>query len=132
MKTITPEQIAYISERLHAAGHTIVFTHGIFDLVDPELIHHFREAAKLGSHLIVALQADEAGQRLYGKRALIPLQDRMEVLAAMEMISFVTWFNEETPESLLRSLKPDVVLESRDDISKIIEKIVKLPSTSSS
>jgi D-beta-D-heptose 7-phosphate kinase/D-beta-D-heptose 1-phosphate adenosyltransferase len=132
MKTIPPEQIAGLSEQLHAAGHTIVFTHGIFDLVEPGLIHHFRHAAKLGTYLVVALQNDEMAQRLYSdKRAFVPLQDRLEVLAAMEMISYVTWFNEETPEKLVHMLKPDVIVDSKDDISKIIDKIVKLPSSSS-
>ena len=126
---IPPEQIAGWSEQLHAAGQTLVFTHGVFDLVHPDLIDHFREAASLGTHLVVALYTDEMARRIYGeKRSLIPLQDRMEVLAAMEMIRCVTWFDEETPESIVRKLKPDRIVDISDDGSELIKKIVNLPS----
>ena len=129
MKMIPPDEIAGLCERLHAAGKTVVFTHGLFDLVLPGLIDHFREASRLGTHLVVALYTDEVARRIYGeKRSLIPLQERMEVLAAMEMISYVTWFNEETPESIVRKLKPDVIVDIGDDVSKVIDKIVNLPS----
>lgn len=130
MKTVPPEQIAGLSERLHAAGNTIVVTHGVFDLVHPDLIDQFRKAAKLGTHLVVALYSDEMARKIYGeKRSLIPLQDRVEVLAAMEMISYVTWFNEETPENLVRELRPDVIVKVNDDLSRMIDKIVNLPSS---
>ena len=130
MKTVPPQEIAGVSERLHADGNTIVFTHGVFDLLHPDLIDQFRKAAKLGTHLVVALYSDEMVGKIYGeKRSLIPLQDRVEVLAAMEMISYVTWFHEETPENLVRELRPDVIVKVNDDLLRVIDKIVNLPSS---
>jgi bifunctional ADP-heptose synthase (sugar kinase/adenylyltransferase) len=131
MKIIPPEDVAALCERLHAAGTTIVFTHGVFDLVHPDLILQFREASKRGNHLIVALHTDDATERIYGgKRPLVRLSDRMELLAAMEMISYVTWIDEGSPADLIRAAKPDVIIDTEDDLSKIIDRILDLPTSS--
>src|SRR5687768_1008287 len=104
MKTISPEDIGALCERLRDAGATIVFTHGVFDLLHPGHINHLRTARDKGTHLIVALNTDDSARMLYGPgRPLIGLEDRAEVLAAMEMVSYVTWFNDESPERLIQA-----------------------------
>jgi rfaE bifunctional protein nucleotidyltransferase chain/domain len=115
MKIVPPENVASLCEQLHTEGGILVFTNGVFDLIHPGHIHYLREARRLGSHLIVALNTDDSTRKIKGeKRPLMSLEDRAEILAAMEMISYVTWFNEETPENIIRKVKPDVLVKGGD------------------
>ena len=102
-------------EQLRAEGSKIVFTNGVFDLVHPGHIHYLKEARRLGSHLVVALNTDESTRKIKGeRRPLMNLEERAEILAAMEMISYVTWFSEDTPEHIIRLVKPDVLVKGGD------------------
>ncbi len=69
----------------------------------------------MGDRLVVAVNADETVAKLKGRgRPLVPLEERMEVLAALEMVDYVVAFEEETPARAIRVLGPDVLVKGGD------------------
>jgi D-beta-D-heptose 7-phosphate kinase/D-beta-D-heptose 1-phosphate adenosyltransferase len=110
---------AALSRRLAAlrrAGKRIVFTNGCFDLIHPGHVRYLRAARRLGDVLVVGLNSDRSARRL-GKgpgRPLVREADRAEVLAALEMVDFVTLFAEDTPLDLIRRVRPDVLVKGGD------------------
>jgi rfaE bifunctional protein nucleotidyltransferase chain/domain len=114
-KIVSPDQIATHCERLRKESHRLVFTNGVFDLLHAGHIQYLRDARALGTNLVVALNTDESTQKIKGpQRPLIPLAERLEVLAAMEMVDVVTWFSEDTPEPVIREVKPAVLVKGGD------------------
>jgi rfaE bifunctional protein nucleotidyltransferase chain/domain len=78
-------------------------------------VKYLEDARELGTHLIVALNSDASTRKIKGEqRPFIPLQQRMEVLAALRCISYVTWFEEETPAEVIRKVSPDVLVKGGD------------------
>jgi rfaE bifunctional protein nucleotidyltransferase chain/domain len=115
MKIIPPQSVSSLCESLRAGQSIIVFTNGVFDLLHPGHIDYLRKARNLGTHLIVAVNTDESTRRIKGEnRPLIELAQRAEVLAALEMVSYVTWFDEDTPEQIIRHVKPNVLVKGGD------------------
>jgi len=93
----------------------IVFTNGCFDLIHPGHVRYLRKAKQLGDVLVVALNSDTSVRRLKGPtRPLVPQGARCEVMAALEMVDFVTVFNEDTPYKLIARLQPDVLVKGGD------------------
>ncbi len=104
-----------VRARLRREGRKVVFTNGCFDLIHGGHVHLFREAKAQGDVLIVAVNSDASIQRLKGPtRPIFPLAERMEVLAALEDVDFVTWFEEDTPRNIIVSLLPDVLVKGGD------------------
>ena len=98
-----------------ALGQTIVFTNGVFDLVHRGHVEALAGAKALGQRLVVGVNDDDSVRRLKGSaRPLAPLEDRMIVLAALESVDLVTPFAEDTPEELIRALRPDVLVKGSD------------------
>lgn len=104
--------------------HPIVFTNGVFDLLHRGHVTYLDEAAQLGSTLIVAINSDASARRL-GKgpdRPLNPVDDRAALLAALECVTAVTFFEEDTPVEIIRRLKPDLIVKGGDyDMEKLPE-----------
>lgn len=93
----------------------IVFTNGCFDLLHKGHVTYLERARNAGDILVVALNTDRSVQEIKGpSRPINPLENRLEVLAALESVDFVTWFDESTPESLIQKLKPDVYAKGGD------------------
>lgn len=93
----------------------IVFTNGCFDLLHAGHVRYLRAARALGDVLVVALNSDASVRRLKGPdRPLVTLRDRAEVMAALEMVDYVTSFGESTPLRLIRELEPDVLVKGGD------------------
>jgi rfaE bifunctional protein nucleotidyltransferase chain/domain len=93
----------------------IVFTNGCFDLLHKGHVTYLERAHKLGDGLIVAVNSDASVKRLKGSdRPLNTLSDRLEVLAALESVDFVTWFEEDTPLKLITFLEPKVLVKGGD------------------
>ena len=93
-----------------------VFTNGVFDLLHRGHVTYLARARALGSSLIVALNSDRSAQRL-GKGADRPinvLADRLALVAALEAVSLVTWFEADTPFELIVALRPDVLVKGGD------------------
>jgi rfaE bifunctional protein nucleotidyltransferase chain/domain len=93
-----------------------VFTNGVFDLLHRGHVTYLAQARALGAALVVALNGDASARRL-GKGADRPvngLEDRMALVAALESVSAVTWFDEDTPAAIIEALKPEVLVKGGD------------------
>lgn len=105
----------------------VVFTNGVFDVLHRGHVTYLEKARALGASLVVALNTDASAKRL-GKGADRPLNsqlDRAMVMAALESVSMVTWFDEDTPLELISALKPDVLVKGGDyDMRKLAETAV--------
>ena len=93
----------------------VVFTNGCFDLLHKGHVTYLEEARRQGGILIVALNSDASVKRLKGEsRPLCPLADRLEVVAALESVDFVVWFDSDDPLETILKLKPDVLVKGGD------------------
>lgn len=111
-------------ERVVALPRPVVFTNGVFDVLHRGHATYLAQARALGGSLVVALNTDTSARRL-GKGPDRPLnneQDRAVIMAALESVSLVTWFDEDTPTALISELKPDILVKGGDyDMSKLAE-----------
>jgi len=108
-------ELISIRRTLRREGQTVVFTNGCFDLLHGGHIRLFREAKRRGDVLIVALNTDASVRRIKGPlRPIFPLKERLEVLAAVADIDYLTWFSEETPRKTIAALLPDVLVKGGD------------------
>ena len=108
-----------------AAGlaRPLVFTNGVFDLLHRGHVTYLAEARALGAAMAVALNSDASARRL-GKgddRPVNALEDRMAVVAALESVSLVTWFDEDTPLARILECRPERLVKGGD---WAVEKIV--------
>lgn len=104
-----------LAGRSRARATKVVFTNGCFDLLHKGHITYLEKARKQGSILVVALNSDDSVKRLKGpQRPVNRLEDRMEVVASLESVDYVTWFEEDTPLELIVMLRPDVLVKGGD------------------
>jgi D-glycero-beta-D-manno-heptose 1-phosphate adenylyltransferase len=102
-------------ERLRAAGRKLVFTNGCFDILHVGHVRYLREARALGDDLLVAVNSDRSVRSLKGEgRPVVGEAERAETLAALEAVSLVTVFDEDSPRSLIAALLPDVLVKGGD------------------
>ncbi len=102
--------------RCATLARPLVFTNGVFDILHLGHATYLAQARALGQSLLVAINSDASVKRL-GKgddRPINPLQDRMSLLAALEAVSVVTWFDQDTPLDVIRLVKPDVLVKGGD------------------
>lgn len=105
-----------LAARVAALPRPVVFTNGVFDVLHRGHATYLAQARALGSSLVLALNTDASARRL-GKGPNRPLnneQDRAAMAAALESVSLVTWFDENTPEALIDILKPDILVKGGD------------------
>ena len=106
------------------ANGPVVFTNGVFDVLHRGHASYLAQARSLGGSLVVALNSDASAKRL-GKGPDRPLNnelDRAALMAALESVSLVTWFDEDTPLEIITELRPDVLVKGGDyDMSKLAE-----------
>ncbi len=106
----------------------LVFTNGVFDLLHRGHVTCLAQARALGAALLVALNGDASAHRL-GKgphRPLNALEDRMALVASLEAVDAVTWFDDDTPLALIEACRPEVLVKGGDWPA---EKIVGAPET---
>lgn len=111
-------------ERLKTLPRPLVFTNGVFDVIHRGHVVYLAQARALGASLIVALNTDASAKRLDKgpNRPLNNEADRAVVIAALESVSLVTWFDEDTPLELIAELKPDLLVKGGDyDMQKLAE-----------
>lgn len=101
-----------------AAGlpRPLVFTNGCFDILHRGHVTYLAQARALGASLVVGVNSDESVRRQNKApdRPVNPLADRMAVLAALEPVSLVIPFDEDTPLELILGLRPDVLVKGGD------------------
>jgi D-beta-D-heptose 7-phosphate kinase/D-beta-D-heptose 1-phosphate adenosyltransferase len=104
-----------IRNQLKHQDKKVVFTNGCFDLLHSGHIHLFREARKKGDVFIVAVNDDYSIRKIKGtSRPIFPLKERIEILAAIEDIDYLTSFSEEIPQKIIARLQPDVLVKGGD------------------
>ncbi|HVZ80354.1 MAG TPA: adenylyltransferase/cytidyltransferase family protein [bacterium] len=110
MGTILKEGGLRLVKDLRTQGQKVVLAFGVFDLLRVGHTRYLREAKGLGDILVLALASDDSIQRTLGPgRPLLPLEDRIGILAAFEMVDFVTSYSEDDVVPFLNALKPDVL-----------------------
>lgn len=119
-KLCPPEDLA---ARIRALPRPIVFTNGCFDILHRGHVTYLAQARALGASLVVAANSDASVKRL-GKgddRPVNTLADRMALLAALECVSLVTHFDEDTPLQRILDCQPDVLVKGGDwPVDKIV------------
>jgi rfaE bifunctional protein nucleotidyltransferase chain/domain len=113
--------------RMAALPRPVVFTNGVFDVLHRGHATYLAQARALGASLVVALNTDASARRL-GKGPDRPLNnqaDRAVLIAALESVSLVTFFDEDTPLELITALKPDLLVKGGDyDMDSLAETAV--------
>jgi D-beta-D-heptose 7-phosphate kinase/D-beta-D-heptose 1-phosphate adenosyltransferase len=97
-----------------AAGKKVVFTNGCFDIIHLGHVRYLRDAKALGDVLVIGLNSDKSVSRIKPGRPINPEGHRAEILSSLEMVDYVTLFDEETPYELIKLLKPDVLVKGGD------------------
>lgn len=93
----------------------IVFTNGCFDVLHFGHVHYLLEAKKLGDILVVGLNSDDSVRRLKGPtRPINGEKERAFVLASLAFVDYITLFEEDTPENLIKVVQPDVLVKGGD------------------
>ena len=112
-KLCPPEQLG---ARVAALPRPLVFTNGVFDLLHRGHVSYLAQARALGASLLVAVNGDASARRLEKgpDRPINTLADRAAVIAALEAVSLVTWFDEDTPLALVVAARPDVLVKGGD------------------
>jgi D-beta-D-heptose 7-phosphate kinase/D-beta-D-heptose 1-phosphate adenosyltransferase len=114
-KILSRKKAREVIRALKAAGKKIVFTNGCFDVIHAGHVRYLRKARSLGDLLVIGMNSDRSVRRLKGPgRPLIREADRAELLAALEMVDYVTVFGEDTPAALIGEIEPDVLVKGGD------------------
>jgi rfaE bifunctional protein nucleotidyltransferase chain/domain len=122
-KICAPDQLA---GRIATLPRPLVFTNGCFDILHRGHATYLAQARSLGASMLVAVNSDASVKR-QGKgddRPINMLEDRMAVLAALECVSLVTWFDEDTPIARILESRPDILVKGGD---WTIDRIVGAP-----
>jgi len=112
---VTIDEAARLAERLRAEGKRIVLANGCFDLLHVGHLRYLRAARGLGDVLFVGLNSDAAVARLKGPgRPLMGVQERVEMLQALRDVDHVVIFDDDTADTLIARLRPDVHAKGTD------------------
>ena len=114
---------AQLTARVAGLARPLVFTNGCFDILHRGHVTYLAQAATLGAGLVVSLNSDASVKR-QGKGADRPvndLGDRLAVMAALECVTLVTWFDEDTPLQRILECRPDILVKGGDwPLDKIV------------
>ena len=117
---------ADLAARVAAMPRPRVFTNGCFDILHRGHVTYLAQARTLGASLMIAVNSDASVKNLgkAGERPVNPLEDRMALLAALECVSLVTWFDEDTPLQRILECQPEILVKGGD---WAVEQIVGAP-----
>jgi D-beta-D-heptose 7-phosphate kinase/D-beta-D-heptose 1-phosphate adenosyltransferase len=114
-RVLTQRDTAALVQAERAAGRTIVFTNGVFDILHPGHVRYLQAARALGDVLIVGLNGDESVRRNKGpERPLTPELERGELLASLACVDAVVIFHEDIPDAIIRLVQPNVLVKGAD------------------
>lgn len=109
------DEAVALARQTQAAGKTVVFTNGVFDLLHVGHVRYLRQAKALGDVLIVAVNSDRSARGNKGpSRPIVPEQERAELIAALDVVDAVAIFDEPTPFAIISSVRPDVLVKGAD------------------
>jgi D-glycero-beta-D-manno-heptose 1-phosphate adenylyltransferase len=115
MKLIERQTAQELVQQLKEQGKVVVFTNGCFDILHAGHVRYLTAARELGDCLIVGLNSDQSVKRLKGSaRPINQQQDRAEVLAGLYAVDYIVIFSDETAESLVAELQPDIYVKGGD------------------
>lgn len=115
------DELRTIIAEAKAKGQVVVFTNGCFDLLHRGHVYLLREAKALGDLLIVAINNDISVKAIKGPaRPILPETDRVELIAAMEMVDYVVLFGEPDPYNTIVALRPKMLVKGGDWTSEEI------------
>lgn len=109
------EALASILHAWQQENKKIVFTNGCFDILHRGHIEYLAKAADFGDVLVIGLNSDDSVSRIKGPHR--PIQDeisRAHIMAALEFVDLVVYFNEDTPYDLIKTVQPDVLVKGAD------------------
>ncbi len=114
-KVVAGTELDALLSSWRAAGRRVVFTNGCFDVLHAGHVQYLRFAASKGDRLIVGVNDDASVRRLKGEtRPVNGIEDRLEVLAALEMVDAVTSFGEDTPLEIIQRVSPNALVKGED------------------
>ena len=114
-KIVSLDRAFELVDELKRQGKRVVFTNGCFDLLHPGHTRYLSEARALGDVLIVAVNSDRTVHTLKGPiRPIFPESDRVEILAALESVDYVTIFDDLTPQAIIARMLPHVLAKGGD------------------
>lgn len=114
-KILTLEQARQKADFLRHNGKKIVFTNGCFDLVHAGHISSFQQARSFGDVLFVGVNSDSSIRHIKGeKRPIVGENDRLKLLEAVDCVDHLILFDDDTPEELIKAVKPDVLVKGKD------------------
>jgi rfaE bifunctional protein nucleotidyltransferase chain/domain len=121
-KLIEPEKLEETIRLLRAQNATLATLNGSFDLLHAGHLYIIHEASKQADFLIVALNSDASVKKYKGSdRPIVELNYRLQLIAALEFVDYVTWFEEADPRELLHKIQPDVHVNGVEYGSECIE-----------
>jgi rfaE bifunctional protein nucleotidyltransferase chain/domain len=114
-KLKTLDQLKVITAEARINGKVVVFTNGCFDLLHRGHVHLLREAKALGDILIVAINSDKSVKSIKGPtRPVLSETDRLDLIAAMEMVDYLVLFDQPDPTLIISALAPDILVKGGD------------------
>jgi D-beta-D-heptose 7-phosphate kinase/D-beta-D-heptose 1-phosphate adenosyltransferase len=114
-KLLSQDELLRVRQSLRAAGKTLVFTNGVFDLLHVGHVRYLAAARALGDALMVAVNSDRTVRELKGDgRPVTNESERAEILAALRTVDYVTVFDDVSPRTLIAKLLPDVLVKGGD------------------
>jgi len=113
-KIVRQDELKHILQGLKAQAKRVVFTNGCFDIIHVGHIRYLREARTFGDLLVVGINSDRSVSIIKPDRPINSQDQRAEVLASLEMVDYVTIFDEETPYELIKSIQPEVLVKGGD------------------
>lgn len=114
-RIVAADMLAATLDAEPALRRGLVMANGIFDLLHVGHVRYLEGARAEGERLVVALNSDDSARRLKGEgRPVVPLPERLELVAALRCVDWVTWFDDDRVEGLLRLLRPAVHAKGTD------------------
>ncbi|CAI2717162.1 D-glycero-beta-D-manno-heptose-7-phosphate kinase [Nitrospina watsonii] len=109
------EEAKKIVSLAKSIGKKVVFTNGCYDLIHGGHIEFIQQSRRMGDILILGLNSDESVRSIKGpSRPIKTQQERANILSALQDVDYIVIFNEETPENLIRELRPDILVKGDD------------------
>lgn len=118
-KIISRVELARIVGDAKSADKSVMFTNGCFDILHVGHVRYLKKARAMGDMLVVGVNTDDSVRRLKGPDRPINSEcDRIELLAALECVDYVTLFGEDTPIELIKAIRPDVQVKGGDYVAE--------------